>query len=154
MRVDDDRVALSDRPPGLRGQSFRAVGTREQGEEAAVGGVDVEPDAMAFLQGQGLVDGVDGTEAGAASASGMVVIPTTRRPQTAVTGRPQTVVTRRCPPGPCLRRRAPGGAARTRWRFLLRGSIHCPRKPWSISVVIDFRPGENLIVDSHRRPSG
>lgn len=48
------------------GEPFRALRTGEQGEEAAVGRVDVEPDAVALPEGEGVVDRIDGPEAGGA----------------------------------------------------------------------------------------
>ena len=65
VRIDHHRVALGDR--GVRGPSHslgRVVG--DQGEEAAVRGVDMDPGAVAAAERQGLVDGVDRPETGGA----------------------------------------------------------------------------------------
>ncbi len=64
VRVDDDRVAPGDRPPGLGRESFDAVGARQQGEETAVGGVDMETDAVPVPQGERGVYRIDSSQAG------------------------------------------------------------------------------------------
>ena len=68
--VDDHRVARPHRPqPGRRlrpEQLGPVLVADQQGEEPAVGGVDVEPAAVAVAQLQGLGDRVDGAQAGGA----------------------------------------------------------------------------------------
>ena len=92
MGVDDDRVALGDR--GVRlGRDERVVAARQQREEAAVGGVDVQAHAVALAQRQRLVDAVDGAEAG--RAGGEHDVPTSPLAHSASTAsrsiRPQRV---------------------------------------------------------------
>ena len=64
MRIDDDRVAVGDGPPRRRVKSGQAVLASQQGEEAAVRGVDVDADAVAARDREHLGYRVDGAEGG------------------------------------------------------------------------------------------
>ena len=61
VRVDDDAVGVGDRAEGRHRHELV-----EQGEEAAVRGVDVDPHAVTLAQRHRLLDGVDGAEPGRA----------------------------------------------------------------------------------------